>query len=53
MSPVSEMAVYRRRVRSNTHLWLFQARGCAWGAPDPDFGYGDGPSNAAVSRCTT
>jgi len=23
---------------SNTHLWLFQARGCTWGVPDPDFG---------------
>ena len=31
---------------SNTHLWLFQARGCTWGVPDPDFGDGDGPSDA-------
>ena len=31
---------------SNTHLWFFQARGCRWGVPDPDFGHGDGPSNA-------
>jgi len=23
---------------SNTHLWLFQARGCTWGVPGPDFG---------------
>ena len=29
---------------SNTHLWLFQARGCSWGVPD--LGYGDGPSDA-------
>jgi Plasmid pRiA4b ORF-3-like protein len=28
---------------SNSHLWLFQARGCSWGTPDPDF---DGPSDA-------
>jgi len=27
----------------NSHLWLFQARGCSWGVPDPDF---DGPSDA-------
>ena len=31
---------------SNTHLWLLRARGCTWGVPDPDFGYGDGPSDA-------
>jgi Plasmid pRiA4b ORF-3-like protein len=35
---------------SNTHLWLFRARGCSWGVPDPDFGFGDGPSDA--SRAT-
>ena len=29
---------------SNSHLWMFQARGCSWGVPDPDF---DGPSDAA------
>jgi hypothetical protein len=31
---------------SNSHLWMFQARGCAWGVPDPDFGYDGGPSDA-------
>ena len=28
---------------SNSHLWLFKARGRSWGVPDPDF---DGPSDA-------
>ncbi len=31
---------------SNSHLWMFQARGCTWGVPDPDFGYDGGPSDA-------
>ena len=30
-----------------SHLWLFRARGCSWGVPDPDFGFGDGSSDAS------
>ncbi len=30
---------------SSSHLWLFDARGCSWGVPDPDFG-GDSVGDA-------
>jgi hypothetical protein len=33
---------------ANTHLYVFEADSATWGAPDPDFGSDDLPSNKAT-----
>jgi hypothetical protein len=45
-----ERTADRLNQRTDTHLYVFTARGLSWGIPDPDGGFGDEPIDARKAR---